>query len=157
MKQVAGRLRGFSNQLITWAIDPEDTKTGNDGHGFALMLTNVLRHLYAEDGLEVFQSPAKLDFERNGGDTADIVVGRREGRLVLPEFLIESKIGYQDEREHGFNKLLNMPVILLQGDEIFGNSRSALKQFASDPNPTEFVAKLARGYCGRLKEYIRQG
>lgn len=155
---VAGRLRGFCGQLISWAVDPDDTKTGNDGHGFALMLTHVLRHIYADEGLEVFQSPAKLDFDRSaGGNTADIIVGRREGRVVRPEFLIESKIGYQDDREHGFNNILGLPVILLQGDEIFGNSRAALRKFAADPNPAEYAAKLARAFGGNLKAYIRQG
>lgn len=153
-------LKGYIKKLITWAINPNNAKSGNDGYGFALLLTHILRHIYSDEpGIEVLQSPARLDFDLiggNTGNTADIVIGRREGKFIRPQFLVESKIGYQEDTEHGFSNLLLLPVALLQGDEIFGNSRDALKQFAANPNPIDFAAKLASTFCGRLKDYIKE-
>lgn len=148
----SGRLRGFSNKLISWAIKPENTNSGDEGHGFALLLTQVLRHVYAEEGLEVFQSPARLDFQHSG-DTADIVIGKRENRVVKPKYLIESKISYNTNSKNGFNKLLSMPVIILQGAKIFSDSRAELMRFAINPS---HAINLARDFGASLKAQIGQ-
>lgn len=157
---VHANLKAYIKKLIAWAIDPNLTRGGNDGYGFALLLTHVLRYIFSDEpGVEVFQSSARLDFDRVGGtsgNTADIVIGKREGKFFRSQFLVESKLGYKEDREHGYSNLLRLPVILLQGDEIFGNSRDALRKFAANPNPSDFAAKLARTYGGNLKTYIKQ-
>lgn len=156
--RVEANLRAYCAKLIAWAINPGDKNSGNQGYGFALLMTHVLRHYISEEtGLEVIQSPARLDFEKyDHGDTADIVVAGSENGLRVPQILIESKITSVNSTGLGFSRLLGMPVVPLNGDELFEYARLAiLKKFAEAENPVGYANSLVPAFRTKLDALIK--
>lgn len=156
MGVAVSNLKSYISKLIGWAIDPDEQTTGNDGYGFALLLTHVLRTVYSDEPeIHVFQSPARLDFEPRRGGRADIVIAKQTDKFEKPIVLIEAKMGRHERIQNSNERLLNLPIITLQGDEIFGRGKDAVRYFGLDSDPAGYAARLANTFGGGLKNYIK--
>ncbi|MCX6732394.1 MAG: hypothetical protein NTV98_02540 [Candidatus Roizmanbacteria bacterium] len=140
----------YRRSLIEWGLDPVNPPHGIDGHGYSLMLTQVLRHVLRDSkDLIIRQTPATLDFLENRhagewGPSADIFIGQQAGNHIVPLALIDAVAGSRDRSTRKIHSKLNIPVISMAGDKLFGNGKDAVFSFGMSPSPVDYAQSLAQ-------------
>ena len=140
----------FESDIVAWAIEPSNPTYENMGLGFKLMLTQILKMIYKEkDGFLVVPSPAPLRFLGNKiygqyGPAADIIIGKQTGEGIVQALCLVTGAVGEKKMGRRMNKALLVPVVSLPGDELFGNGRLAVREFATSDDPMEIVQGLAQ-------------
>jgi hypothetical protein len=172
----AKTLSHYENDLVSWAINPDDEKLnekGVEGHAYALMMTHVLKALYKDHpGIVVRQTPFTMDNimkknMREWGPGGDIIIGqevvdqRTSISDIRPLALVEATLRYdrlierkyldgveveQEDRKPIFNTKLKVPVVQLIGREAFPNPKKFIMEFVKAEDPLKYAADLARDY-----------
>jgi len=142
----------YRDALIEWGCDPINPSYGIDGHGYGLMLTHILRHIFKDSkDIIVMPTPATLDFLdgkealRQWGPSADIYIGQLVDHHIKPIFLIDAIVGSVNH-ETTMHRKLNVPIVCLPGNELFDKSKDMVFNFAIKPFPISYANHLAERF-----------
>lgn len=143
------QFHSYRRTLIKWGIDPVNPPQGIDGHGYSLMLTEVLRHVLSDSSdLIIRQTPASMDFlepsdARKWGPSSDIYIGQRSGKHITPLLLVDAVVG-GNEHDTVIHPQLKIPVVSMSGNKLFRNGKDAVFSFGMSSSPLDFAQSLAQ-------------
>jgi len=97
--------------------------------------------------LVIRQTPSTLDFLENRhaeewGPSADIFIGQQVGRHITPLVLVDAVVG-DKKRATKIHPKLNIPIISMAGDKLFGYGKDAVYSFGMSPSPVDYAQYLA--------------